>query len=146
MPSLCHLTGFSIIINTERMADSSCRWLAPVLFLSAFSLVSSRAYSHNECSTVSVKDHYIIDIRKSVGNGAVLLNGTQAASSEDCTAMCCATNKCRLSVYRKERASSTKTNCYLVDCGSDPANCKLVGHLGFTSTLLGPGSVSSDGE
>lgn len=74
----------------------------------------------------------IVDIKKSIENGAVLLEGRLETNKESCTSHCCATEDCNLAVFNTNSISVRGNNCYLVACGS-PSRCELVTLESFVS-------------
>ena len=98
------------------------------------------------CLKSQTLDNHIIDIKRSVRYGAQLLRGEMASSQTECAGICCRTDRCQLAVFNKDGVSDSSHNCYLVDCGSDIANCKLVSHRSFVGIFLSTTSDSSQGK
>lgn len=84
---------------------------------------------------VTVTEGLIIDIRLSDELGADLLSGVNEQSFESCVSRCCMTSGCDMAVFKRYGLSSSKKNCYLVQCGK-PENCKMVRQEGFATATL----------
>ena len=128
-----------------RLNWATLSFLLLLLLLVTLQALSSQA-SPDVCSESQTLDNHIIDIKTSVDHGAQLLSGEVASSWSDCAAICCRAERCQLAVFNKEGVSASSHNCYLVNCGSDIANCKLVAHHSFVGIFLSTASDRSDGE
>ena len=87
----------------------------------------------------------IVDINKSVGNGAVLLKGSWHLNKESCISNCCAIEGCNLALFKTEGISKRGNNCYLISCGT-PSKCTMVDHGSFLSMTLKQPTSSRKGE
>ena len=112
------------------------------IFFIVPALCSKTAPRH--CSTLSKMDNRIIDISVSIKHGAQVVAGVMATSGATCASKCCQMAQCHLAVFNKESVSNTGHNCYLVNCGSNLANCKLDYHHSFVSMSVAVGD--SGGE
>ena len=122
--------------------------LLGVVLLSCLSLLGQAAWNHMLVQTLDSdlddqlcpsKTHLatIIDIHKSMEQGAELMDGVKKDTVEECMAGCCATNGCDLALFKNEGLSKTGKNCYYVHCGQ-LENCILVAHTAFTSVVFLP--------
>ena len=116
----------------------------PSLVIAIFFIVPALCSVPQHCSTLSKMENRIIDISVSLKHGAQVVAGVMAASGAMCASKCCQTAQCHLAVFNKESVSNSGHNCYLVNCGSNLANCKLDYHHSFVSISV---AVSdSEGE
>lgn len=86
----------------------------------------------------------IVNIKKSVENGARLLDGRWDTNRETCISRCCAMTSCDLALFKTDGVSKRGNNCYLVHCGS-PDNCVMVTLETFVSMTFKKDPLSQDG-
>lgn len=97
------------------------------------------------CPSVEVMRGKIIDVHRSLGLGAKLLDGSLATSLEQCQSQCCHRAGCDLALYKNEGVSTSGKNCYYIECVSRE-NCVMVEHSGFTSVVFTTETEDALGE
>ena len=96
------------------------------------------------CPSVEIKTGKIIDVHKSLDLGAKLLDGSLAATLDQCVSECCHKTGCDLALYKNDGLSQSGKNCYYIECVA-AENCVMVEHSGFTSVVF-KSDNKDDGE